>query len=340
MAQPAGVADTSAEADKLGFWAARQICRRESRGFYLASLFLPKLKRDAAHAVYAFTQMMRGAIDQPADEPAGACGPSDLHHRMSLFRDRLRELYDGTLELPLPQFRSQEQHALHAVSVAVRRYEIPPQNFLDLAEGQRRDLGVRRYATWAALEKHCQGVAGTVGLILCGVLGLKNSGAAQQAASLGSALRLASILRDLKRDWDRGRLYLPLEDLVRFGYSEKDLGRALVNDAFVSLMKFEIARARELYRVGAEGICWLADEGSRLMVSLLAVTRAGILDAIERRGFDVLGGRRVELSTAQMLRRLPAAWRLARRMHDRPLPARLFGVTEAITRVPPRAVEC
>src|SRR5687768_13371566 len=118
MAQPPGLADTSVEADKLGFWAARQICRRDARSLYLASLFLPQAKRRALHAVYAFTRMIRTAIDQPVDADgrfiaAGACGPSELDHRVALFEDRLNELYDGTLELPLPQFRSEEQHVLH-----------------------------------------------------------------------------------------------------------------------------------------------------------------------------------------------------------------------------------
>jgi phytoene synthase len=326
MAQPAGAADTSVEADKLGFWAARQICRRASGSFYLASLLLPKVKRDAAYAVYAFTRMIREAIDQPAEASVawGACGPSDLDHRVSLFRGRLDEVYEGRLELPLVQFRSEEQHALHAFSVAARRYEIPRRHFLDLAEARRRDVGVRRYATWNALEKHCQGVGGTVGLILSGVLGLTNSGAALQASNLGGAIRLTAILRDVKRDWERGRVYLPLEDLVRFGYGERDLGRGRMNEAFVSLMRFEIARARELYRLGAEGICWLGDEGSRLMVSMLALAHSGILDAIERGGYDVFG-RRAELTTGQKFRRLPAAWRLARRRHDQRLPGRVFG---------------
>src|SRR5688572_33353441 len=103
MAQPPGLDDTSVEADKLGFWAARQICRRESRSLYLASLLLPQSKRQGFHAVYAFTRMIRAAIDQ------GACGPSELDHRSALFQYRLNEVYDGTLELPLTQFRSEER---------------------------------------------------------------------------------------------------------------------------------------------------------------------------------------------------------------------------------------
>ena len=330
MAQPPGLADTPLEADKLGIWAARQICRRESRSLYLASLFLPQAKRRALHAVYAFTRMIRTAI-QPVDADdaplshVAACGPSDLDHRLALFEERLNALYDGTLKLPLPQFRSQEQHALHAASIAVGRYQIPRQHFLDLAEARRRDLGVKRYATWNALEKHCRGVGGSVALILSGVLGLTNSGASLQAVQMGIAFRLTAILRDLKRDWSRGRLYLPLEDLVRFGYSEKDLARGTVNDAFVGLMKFEVARARELYRIGAEGICWIGEEPARLMVSTLALIQSGILDAIERRGYDIFSGPLIDLTTSQKLRRLPLAWRLARRRHDRPLPVKAFG---------------
>jgi phytoene synthase len=137
-------------------------------------------------------------------------------------------------------------------------------------------------------------------------------------------MRLTHILRDLGSDWDRGRLYLPLEDMVRFGYREKDLANRVVNDAFVNLMRFEVARARELLRLGAEGICWLGDEGSRLAASSTAVAHIGLLNAIERQGYDVFT-RRVDVSPAQKFRRLPATWRLARRKHDQPLPARIFG---------------
>jgi phytoene synthase len=155
--------------------------------------------------------------------------------------------------------------------------------------------------------------------MLCGVFGVTNSGAGDHAVKLATAMRLTTILRDLKADRDRGRVYLPLEDLARFRYGERDLAAGVVNEPFRELMRFEIASARRLYHEGAEGLCWLADDGSRITASTLAASYSGILDAIERQNYDVFA-RRPELTTAQKLRRLPLAWGLSRRRPDHRLP--------------------
>lgn len=254
----------------------------------------------------------------PRDNPSH-CEIDTLESRLAMLRDRLDEIYEDRLELPAVDSRSQQQHALFAFSETVRRYEIPRQYFLDLAEGCRMDLTVKRYQTWEGLETYCYHVAGVVGLIMSCVLGLTNSGAFEQAITMGNAMQLTNILRDIQEDWERGRVYLPLEDLVRFGYSEAELARGVVNEKFRDLMRFEISRARQLYRGGAEGLCWLAGDGSRLTASAMAVIYSGILDAIERQDYDVFS-KRAHLTTAQKFRRLPAAWRLARRESDQPLP--------------------
>jgi len=118
-------------------------------------------------------------------------------------------------------------------------------------------------------------------------------------------------LRDLKKDAARNRVLLPLEDLIRFKYSEKELLRGLVNDRLTDLIKFEIGRARELYRNAAEGIAWIGGDGSRLAAASMAVLYSGILRSIERRGYDVFGGE-IKLSAAQRARGVVDAWRLAR----------------------------
>jgi phytoene synthase len=132
-------------------------------------------------------------------------------------------------------------------------------------------------------------------------------------------MRLTEILRNLKPDRDRGHVYLPLEDLARFRYSERDLENGTVNEPFGELMRFEVARARQMYRAGAEGICWLAGDGSRLAASAVAVTHGGILRAIEQQRYDVFR-HQADLTTAQRIRSLPAAWRLARREAGEPVP--------------------
>lgn len=330
----------AADADVLGSAAARQICRRHAPDLYHACFFLPNDKRDAACAVAAFCRMTADAI--AADEeavasaegvrqhpavalPAGCgCETSGIDARLNLFRDRLDEIYAGTLELPAPETRSEQQHALHAFARTARRFDLPKQHSLDFADGCRTGLTVPRYATWAALERYCGQTGGAVALLLSGVFGLTNSAAGGHAAKLGVAIRLTGILRDLKPDRDRGRIFLPLEDLARFRYAERDLAAGVVNDAFRELMKFEIARARQLYREAAEGLCWVGDDRARLAAATVMVGGTDMLRAIERRGYDVFTSRLARAGVARKLVRLPAAWRLARTRPGTP-PPDLFG---------------
>lgn len=343
--------------DAAGFAAARDICRRHARGLYYASAFLRRPKRDAVFAVVAFCQMIREAMDAPGEslegaaglrhhpiaaQPIGgaghlasafkngeasshascsACGPTgSLEARVGLLSRRLDEMYDGRLELPRLEARSDAQHAQHAFAATARRFGIPRQYFLDLAQGLRADAAVSRYATWPSLERHCRAVTGSVALATLAVLGVTHSGAGEQAVKLAAAMRLTAILRDLKRDFAAGTLYLPLEDLARFRHSERDLARGTVNDNFRELIRFETARARGLYAEGAEGLSWLGDDGSRLAVSALIAASSGVLNAIERERFDVLT-HPPRLTAGQALRRLPLAWRLSRRRPEQPLPA-------------------
>jgi 15-cis-phytoene synthase len=317
---------TLEEADPTAFAAARDICRRHARSFYFASFFLPRPKRYAAYAVYGFCRMIDDAIDC-ADVPAGpstvagtCCSTSELDQKLDLFRRRLDEIYANRLEA---DESDPQQLALRAFQSTVHRYQIPQQYFLDLAHGCRMDLTIKRYATWTALEKYCYHVAGVVGLIMCAVFGLTHSDARRNAVLMGNAMQLTNILRDLQEDQARGRIYLPLEDLARFKYSERDLARGVVNENFRDLMRFEIARARSMYNDAADGLCWLAGDGSRLTASAMATIYSGILTAIERQGYDVFR-QRAHLTTGQKFRRLPQAWRLARRRNDEPLPARVF----------------
>jgi len=342
----------------MAFAAARRLCRRYARGFYFASSFLPRAKRDAACAVVAFCGMVRDAMEAPQDSLEGAnglrhhpigtpspsvggaatqsapvamgapqtlggcstCGPTgSMDARVGLLRERLDEIYDGRLELPRPESRSEPQHALHAFALSARRHHIPRQYFVDLADALRRDETVMRYATWASLARQCRQGPGSVALALGAVFGVTHSGAGEHAVQLATAMRLTTILCDLKADRDRGKIYLPLEDLARFRYSERDLARGTVNDPFRELIRFEIARARGLFRDGAEGLCWLGDDGSRLTVSALAANAAGLLDAIERQGCDVFT-RPPSLSAGQKLRRLPVAWSLSRRRPGERMP--------------------
>jgi phytoene synthase len=350
-------------ADALAFRAAREVCRRHAGDLYGASAFLPRPKRDAAYAVYAFGRMIRDALGADEDDsfagaaglrhrPLGAvriphaaaarrpsgmtvgdcCSSNSLDQRFSLFRDRLDELYEGRFELPSPAARSEEQHVLHAFAATARRYQIPRRYFHDLAEGIRKDLTVFRYATWGSLERYCQHAGGAGGAIAGCVFGVTNSDAAEFALQAGRAIRLTGILCDLGSEAAAGRIYLPLEDLAAFRYSERELVAGVVNENFRRLIAFQVARVRRLYREAVDGLCWVAGDGSRLAAATILAWQGGLLDALEKEGYDVFA-RRPALGAAEKLRRMPLAWRLARRRpdakasscsdarHDRRLPA-------------------
>ncbi len=319
---------SSDAAAEPAFAAARLICRRHDKDSYLLSHFLPPSVRDGICALYAFRRVLVATLQQPASTKEGApttldggcCSSNSIDATATLWRTRLDEIYEHRLTLPLPQFRDESQNAIRAFQLTIDRFQIPRQYLFDLVEAHRVALSVLRYATWRSLEEHCQGVAGNVGLIATCILGLTNGDARAPAALFANAVRLTTLLRDVKTDWERGRVYLPLEDLARFKYSERDLSAGVVNDNFRQLMRHQIARARDLYRRGAQGLCSLPPDGSRLAAAAFGLIHSGVLSAIERQGYDVFG-RRAALSAPRKLRRLAPAWRLARHAPGRPIPA-------------------
>jgi phytoene synthase len=305
---------TTASVDPAGVAAVRDVCRLHAHGLYLASFFLPPIKRDAVRAVFAFGWL----IDQAIDE--SSCADDSVQGRLDLFHDRLNEIYEGRLELPQPEFRDQTQHILAAFADAAIRFEIPRQYFLDWAEGFKMERTVRRYATWSSLQKHCYHSGGVTALVVASVLGIQNSDGGKYAVAMGNAIRFTRILLDVKKDWQRGRVYLPLEDFAHFGYTERELATNVVNPPFCELMKYEIERARELYSEGGEGICWLSDDGSRAAAAVIAVQSSSALREIERAGYNVFRQFPVPGKLKALLH-LPAAWRLARRSTDQPVPS-------------------
>ena len=278
------------------FLAARDVCRRHAKSFYFASHFLPRDKRFAAYAVYAFCRTMDDAVDEAA--------PGRAEAALDSFCRRLDDVYVGRLDVP-------GDDPLRAFESVVRDYGVPQRYFLDLADGCRMDLTVTRYADWPALEGYCYRVAGVVGLIMSRVFRLPDPAAEANAVAMGNAMQLTNILRDVREDFGRGRVYLPQDEMARFGVSDTDLAAGVVTDGFCDLMRFQVARARSLYAQGAAGLKSLPADGSRGTAAVMSTVYAGILDDIERRDYDVFAGR-AHLSTTRKLARLPHAWRLAR----------------------------
>ncbi|MEM6313267.1 MAG: phytoene/squalene synthase family protein [Planctomycetota bacterium] len=296
-------------ADSASYDAAEAICRRHAKSFHFASYFLPKAKRRHAFAVYAFCRSVDDAVDSVGTD-------DEKHAKLAEFDGVLDALYAGKIPTAL---RGEARWALEAFAHTVHVCEIERERFDELLTGVRMDLTQTRFADWLALEKYCYHVAGCVGLIMCRVFGLRETSAEKNAVALGNAMQLTNILRDVREDWERGRLYLPLDELERFGVTEADVAAGRVDEDWAGLLDYQIGRAKELYRTGAAGIDKLPDDGSRRTASVMAVVYGGILDKIEQAGYDVFS-RRIALTTPQKLSRVPMARRLWNRRPFEPVP--------------------
>jgi 15-cis-phytoene synthase len=270
----------------------RRVAREIARTFYYGSLFLPREKRRAAWALYAFCRM----ADDMADEPA--LFPQPLAALRS-WRAALYDAYAGRPRGPV----------MLAWADVLRRFPVPIAPALELLDGVEMDVRGVCYDTFEELRGYCYRVAGTVGLLMTPVLG-HTPGVCDEAtacaADLGIAMQLTNILRDLGEDAARGRVYLPAEDLARFGYAREELLAGVRNPAFARLMQFEIARAEEYYARGLGGVC-LLDADSRLAIALSGALYRAILDRIRRNGYDSFT-RRAHVSTAAKLAAIPPTW--------------------------------
>jgi phytoene synthase len=251
--------------------------KSSNTNFYYSFSLLPRNKREAIHTVYAFCRYTDDIVDEEADE----------QHKFVLLRKWRMELghaLQGTSNYPI----------LNQLSATARRFNIPVDHFYDLIRGVELDLTKNRYETFDELREYCCLVASSVGLMCRQIFGYKNESTKDYAIDLGIALQLTNILRDVKDDARRGRIYLPLEDLHRFGYSEEDLLNGRYTPEFINLMRFECGRAREYFDSARAA---LKDEdkhfffAARIMWSIYA----HILRRIERSHYNVFE-RRISIS--------------------------------------------
>lgn len=185
---------------------------------------------------------------------------------------------------------------------------IPRRLFDDLLLGMAMDLTIDRYPDYEALDLYCYRVAGVVGLMMTLVFGYRNCSCLPQALALGRGMQLTNILRDIREDLERGRVYLPQDELSRFGVSEDQLAEGRVDDAFRALMRFQIDRARRAYAESEQGVPVLIGVTSRLTVRVMGRLYGGILDEIERLNYDIFRTR-ARVSTPRKLRLLAGCQR-------------------------------
>ena len=264
------------------------ITRENSRTFYMASRLLPIAKRQAAHALYAFCRVTDDLVDNATDSITGR---ADLDH----WRARSQDPHPHASEA-----------VLFAWADAQARFGIPRGYAEQLIDGVGRDLSVNRYETFESLSEYCYGAASTVGLMVMHLIGFAGEQALPYAVKLGVALQMTNILRDVQEDWLNGRLYLPQEDLARFGLSEMDIAEGRIDERWTAFMQFQIARTRQLYAEAAPGIGLLNADG-RFAIAAASGLYEAILTDIERHNYDVFT-RRAHVSTWGKVRRLPKIW--------------------------------
>ncbi len=272
----------------------RRIARNKARNFYYSFLVLPRAKREALCAIYAFMSFTDDISDRRGE---GSEKAADLKRWREALDKALAGHYSDSLILP----------AFHDT---VSRYRIPREYFGELIAGAEMDLRVSRYPTFADTYRYCYRVASVVGLVCIHIFGLGDpealGRARELAESCGVAFQLTNILRDLKEDAAAGRVYVPLEDLDVFRYSSEQLTTGVMNDAFLKLMKFEVARARTYYDCSRELLCLIELDSRPALWAMMEIYR-GILGQIEKQGYNVFA-HRAGLSRYAKWRILLRAW--------------------------------
>ncbi len=256
---------------------ADEITRNSNTSFYYSFAVLPKHKRDAIQAVYAFCRYTDDIVDE---------GPDDSRKTVLLrsWRMELGRAMQGSSGYPM----------LNQLAAVAFRFNIPVEHFYELIRGVEMDLSKKRYSNFDELREYCYLVASTVGLMCRQIFGYRNESTRDYAINLGIALQLTNILRDVKDDAKRGRIYLPLEDMRRFGVTEEDILQNRYTRNFADLMRYECNRAREYFDLARAA---LKDEdkhyffAARIMWSIYAHT----LRRIEKNNYNVFT-RRIGIS--------------------------------------------
>jgi 15-cis-phytoene synthase len=273
-----------------------QLTRKSRSNFYYSFLFLAKEKREAIYAVYAFCR----SVDDVAD---GDASVREKQEQLGNWRRELDRCYTGKAHHPITVKLAQ----------SLRQFPIPREHFEELISGVEMDLTHTRYQTFRELYEYCYRVAGVVGLMCIEIFGYRNPKAKDYAITLGVALQLTNILRDLKGDAERGRIYLPLEDLARFGYREEELLQHTYTPAFIALMAFAGDRARQYFHQ-ARHLLTEEDRHSLLAAEIMGAIYYRLLETIEAERYRVFD-RTITLPTSHKLWIALSMWaRSARRV--------------------------
>ena len=272
-------------------------CKRlnslHGKTYYLATLLLPKSKRPFVHALYGFARY----ADEIVDDLASTLSPQEKADVLSTWSSKvLTGLENGT----------NDDAVGRALVDTARRYKIPQQHFVDFLHSMKMDLTVTEYQTYEDLMEYVYGSAAVIGLEMVPILGYTDKAAFESAKKLGVAFQLANFIRDVGEDLERGRIYLPLEELASFGVTREILERRTLTPEIIEALKFQIARVRKLQQEAAAGI-ELLDKTSRPCIRAASELYCGIVDEVEAIGYDIFN-QRAKTSTLRRLRVAFAAY--------------------------------
>jgi len=270
----------------------QQKAAQSGSSFYYSFMFLPPPRRRAITALYAFCREVDDVVDEVHD-------PGVAQTKLAWWRQEIDRTFNGAPQHPVAQ----------ALIPIVREFALPAELFQTVIDGMAMDLAQQRYLDFAALELYCHRVAGVVGLMSAEIFGYGNPATRGYARDLGIAFQLTNICRDVGEDARRGRIYLPQEDLSRFGVMPSSLLRGEYSEAFRSLMAFEVERAQSWYARAMEQLPAADRKAQRTGLVMAAIYRT-LLDEIARDGYLVLD-RRTSLTP---VRKLWIAWKTARRL--------------------------
>jgi phytoene synthase len=265
-----------------------------AQSFHFASRFLPARKKRSIFALYDYCRHADNLVDLRGERP-----PAAVRDDLATLDATVRRLHAG--ELP-------EDERWLALHDTFRHHEIPLAPLTDLLVGVAMDLDPVAFDDFATLERYSRLVAGGVGLMLGPVLGAPRDAFEEPGVGLGVAMQLTNVLRDVGEDLERGRIYLPSDELVQFGLDHAALRERRVTPAFVAFMRFQVARARQYYHNADAVIPLFPADGSRLAVRLMQRAYAAILDRIEANGYDVFRRRAFTSAPRKVGILLRAVW--------------------------------
>ena len=266
-------------------------CKRlnslHGKTYYLATLLLPKNKRPYVHALYGFARY----ADEIVDDLASTLSPQEKANVLRTWSSGvLTDLKAGT----------STDHIGRALVDTAKKFDIPHQHFVDFLQSMEMDLTVTEYRTYDDLLEYVYGSAAVIGLEMVPILGYSNEAAFEAAKKLGIAFQLANFIRDVAEDLDRGRVYLPLDELAKFGVDRDMLERRILTPQIIEALKFQIARVRALQDEADSGIAYL-DKESRPCIRAASELYCGIVDEVEAIGYDIFN-KRAKTSTARRAR--------------------------------------